>query len=112
MMVDGEAARALARIARDRWARAGGMEIPPARRERPVWPSFVTPAFRTVEVGIARTDPLYGGRAEVREVEGLYLASIAAARSRLHMATQYFPSTANGRAIEQTLTPPRGPAHI
>src|SRR3546814_5316530 len=85
------------------------MEIPPARRERPVWPSFVTPAFRTVEDGIARTDPLYGGRAEVREVEGLYLASIAAARSRLYIENQYFTSTAIGRAIEQSLSAPEGP---
>src|SRR5690606_6098510 len=71
--VDGDAARALGRLARARWHRATGYVIPPAENGRDAWPDDLEPRFRDVDAAIARTVPKTAITAEVREVEDLYL---------------------------------------
>jgi len=57
MMVEGEAAKALGDLARDRWKRATGDTVTePARISRP-WPSKVEAQLHDVDVAIARTFP-------------------------------------------------------
>lgn len=71
MMVDGGAARALGELARERWERATGDQLPLPLSE-PVgdpWPPAVSPDFQHVSVAIARTRPEYENLKEVREVE-------------------------------------------
>ena len=86
LMVEGETARSLEELARERWLHATGERVAPA----PVvpdspWPVATEPWFENVQVAIARTRPQFGDQREAREVERLFLDAIGAARSvRLH----------------------------
>jgi phosphatidylserine/phosphatidylglycerophosphate/cardiolipin synthase-like enzyme/uncharacterized membrane protein YdjX (TVP38/TMEM64 family) len=88
-MVDGGAARALGGIARARWMCVTGERIQSVRSAADPWPDSVTPDFRAVDVGIARTQPRYDGQGEVREVEQLFLDSIDAAERSIYIENQF-----------------------
>jgi phosphatidylserine/phosphatidylglycerophosphate/cardiolipin synthase-like enzyme len=107
--VDGEAARALAEQARDRWEAATGERLAPLPPCEPSWPRRLTPALRDVEVGIARTLPALPQRPEVREVEALNLAAIASAREVIYLENQYLASRALAEALASRLRDPDGP---
>lgn len=95
MMVDGEAAAALARLVRNRWYRVTHEDLPPAHAELcDPWPREVTPDFRDVTIGIARTEPHYGPEAEVREVEALFHDMIGVAERHLYIENQFLTCTA------------------
>ncbi|MEI9891860.1 MAG: phospholipase D-like domain-containing protein [Caulobacteraceae bacterium] len=115
MLVDGEAARALGDLARQRW-RDAGFKAPspveetdrdPARHDP--WPSLITPHWREVRVGIARTEPAWRRRPETREIEALHLASIRSARKLIYLENQYFTSLPIGEALAERLAEPDGP---
>lgn len=102
----GDAAKALGDLARERWRRATGDEVPPPPPGDPCWPTGLRPDFRNVQVAIARTEPAYGeAQPEVREIESLYLEAIRAAQQSIYIETQYFAShriaTAIGRRLEE-----------
>ena len=111
MAVDGDAALALGELARERWKRATGKSIPPVRRDpdRDVWPTGIAPDFRDVDVGISRTLPAHEDRAEVREVEQLYIDSLRAARETIYIENQYFTSDRVGDLLEERLAEDDGP---
>jgi len=110
VLVDGDAARALAERARERWARAGGHRLEPvAVNGHDPWPPGVSPDLRDVRVAIVRTEPAYDGAAEVREVQQLYLDAIAAAERWIYVENQYLTSSAIGDALAARLEAPRGP---
>jgi phosphatidylserine/phosphatidylglycerophosphate/cardiolipin synthase-like enzyme len=90
--VDGAAARALGEIARDRWLTATGHSLAPVEPKHAAWPSKLESSLRNVDVGIARTLPELNRRCEVREVEALNLAAIAAARETIYVENQYLAS--------------------
>jgi phospholipase D1/2 len=108
-IVDADAARALGELARMRWRRATGKEIPACPTRDPIWPRNVTPDFRDIDVGIARTDPAQGDQPAVREIEALYLAAIAAARRTIYIETQYFASSRIVDALIARLREQDGP---
>lgn len=89
MAVDGEAARALGALARDRWRRATGLEVRDGPPESDPWPSGVEPDFRNIDIGIARTLPAADGSKVVREVESLYLRAIEGASRSIYIENQY-----------------------
>ncbi len=107
--VDGEAAQALGQLARERWALGTGehLEIPP--EIGPAWPAGLDPVFEGVDVAIARTEPAYEGRREVREIEALYLAAIGAARRTIYLESQYFSGQRIAEALAARLREPDGP---
>ncbi|HEX5264665.1 MAG TPA: phospholipase, partial [Phenylobacterium sp.] len=81
MVVDGEAARALGDLARERWRRgAGDVVAPPEDAGGDPWPDHVPPALTDVDIGIARTIPAWKRQHEVDEIRRLTLASIAEAK--------------------------------
>jgi len=91
MMVDGNAARALALVARQRWCRVEGGE-PSIEPVGDPWPPSVAPDFRDVDVAIARTQPRYDGDDGVREVEALFADSIARAERAIYIENQFLSS--------------------
>jgi len=111
MVVDGEAAACLGELVRERWCFAGGSQ-PVTRRDSGTddpWPESVRPGFKDVGVGIARSLPAYRSRPEVREVERLYLDSIAAARRFIYIENQYFSSHRVNQALAERLAEDEGP---
>lgn len=113
MVVDGEAATALAELARERWSVAGQDAAPvqPVSGEAP-WPPGIHPDLENVAIGIARTLPAHGERGEVREVEALYLDAVAAARRFIYIENQYLSSHTVGQALGRRLREEDGPEVI
>ena len=107
--VDGDAARALAQIARQRWLLATGDRLKPVDAKHDPWPLALAPDLTGVDVGIARTMPPRGEAPAVREVERLYLDMIAAARREIYIENQYFTAPRIAAALEKRLAEPEGP---
>ena len=100
LMLSGDAAAALAELARQRWRQATGqVPRPPPPSATDPWPSEVPPLMRDVTVAIARTRPAWEGEPAVREVERLYLDMIGAARRFILLENQYFASRSVTRAL-------------
>jgi len=102
MMVDGEAARALALLARARWCHANGGE-PEVRPEGEPWPESFEPDFTDVAVAIARTQPRYHREQEVREAEALFVDSIARAERTIYIENQFMTSGVVASALARRL---------
>jgi phosphatidylserine/phosphatidylglycerophosphate/cardiolipin synthase-like enzyme/uncharacterized membrane protein YdjX (TVP38/TMEM64 family) len=110
MLVEGEAAATLGDLARERWRRAKGWKVrPPRGIHGSPWPPGVEAGLHDVQVGIARTEPTYAGRAQVREVERLYLDAVAAARHSVYIENQYFTSRRLGETLAARLADAEGP---
>jgi phosphatidylserine/phosphatidylglycerophosphate/cardiolipin synthase-like enzyme/uncharacterized membrane protein YdjX (TVP38/TMEM64 family) len=110
MAVDGEAARALAEVVRDRWLGASGKNVVPVKVDCDPWPEWLKPHLANVDVAISRTIPVKEGLApEVREVEALYLDMIARAKRTIYIENQYFTSHKLGEALAARLAEPGGP---
>ncbi|HTY32333.1 phospholipase D-like domain-containing protein [Mycobacterium sp.] len=107
--VDGAAAAALAEVARDRWQSATDQSLDPVNGAHTVWPSGLRPSLRGIDVGIARTLPTLDDRAEVREVEALNLAAIAAARRTVYLENQYLAARSVVEALAARLRERDGP---
>ena len=108
--VDGEAARRLAGIARERWRMATGKRLRSIEVDGDPWPAALVPDVTDVNVGIACTSPPVNGHSGERNVEQLYLDMIARARSYIYIENQYFTShTIGGRARSPSRARPTAP---
>jgi phosphatidylserine/phosphatidylglycerophosphate/cardiolipin synthase-like enzyme len=107
--VDGAAARALGEHARKRWETATGQTLAPVDAKHVTWPRKLEPTLCNVDVGIARTLPELDDRREVREVEALSLAAIAAARHTIYLENQYLAASRLVDALAARLTEDDGP---
>jgi phosphatidylserine/phosphatidylglycerophosphate/cardiolipin synthase-like enzyme len=103
MMVDGEAAKALGDLSRERWRLATGEVIaPPPDAGGDPWPEHV-------DVAIARTVPEWKQQPLVDEIRRLTLSSIAQARETIYLENQYFTSPVIAEALATRLAEPDGP---
>src|SRR5882724_764258 len=111
--LDGEAARSLATLTRERWFAATGQKLKPVTfrgiSDNDPWPQSFAPDLQGVEVGIARTAPPKAEQPAVREIEKLYFDMIGAARKTLYIENQYFTAPRIGAALEKRLAEPDGP---
>ena len=110
ILVEGDAARALGDLVRDRWHRATGRRLapaPPAAYD--AWPDYLPADVTDIGLAIARTDPVYDGRPEVREVELLYHDAIRAARRYIYLENQFLTASGIVDALTQRLAEPDGP---
>ena len=107
--VAGEAAHALGEQARARWETATGASLTPIDANNVPWPTKLEPSLRNVDVGIARTLPELEDRDEVREVEALNLAAIAAARHDIFLENQYLAARRLVDALAARLKEDDGP---
>ena len=104
MLVEGDAAGALAELGRDRWERAGGKPLGPcAPQLESAWPEGLTAEFEDVEVGIARTRAAWRGREAVHEIEALFVEHIGRAKRFIYAESQYFASRAIAEALAERL---------
>jgi phospholipase D1/2 len=108
-LVDGDAARALADIARDRWHRSTGTVIPDSFHTRDIWPAGVTPDLVDVSLGISRTDVEADGSGGCHEVEQLHLDLIGSAREFIYIENQYLTSATIVTALSRRLEAADGP---
>ncbi len=121
-LVDGAAAKALMALFLERWADAGGEDIRAVSgmdgaapdgdgrgSKHDPWPDGAEVVLRDVQVAIARTLPEYRGRAEVREVEQLYLDMIEHSRELLYIENQYLTSRSIADALCRSLQRASGP---
>ena len=107
--MDGAAAQLLAEQAHERWTAATRQALDRDVSSASRWPQGLSPSLRNVEVGVARTLPALPERSEVREVEALDLAAIAAARDVIYLENQYFASRCIAEAIAARLREEHGP---
>jgi len=103
IMVDGEAARALGELARERWVRAGGDQIPLMPHNQAPWPGDIEPDFTDTTIAIARTLPRYREQQQVREVEALFADMIGQAERSIYIENQFFTSHTMAHALARRL---------
>ncbi len=103
LVCDGAAAAAIAKLARERWKRAGGRLRRPVRTHGDPWPSSVRADLENVELAIARTEPAYAGRPPVREIANAWLDLIRAAKRSIYIENQYLTSASVGDALVERL---------
>jgi phospholipase D1/2 len=109
-VVDGDAARALAAIVRDRWRRSTGTTIPESNQQRNIWPDRLEPDLVDVNVGISRTDvDADDGSGGCREIEQLHLDLIETAREFIYIENQYLTSATIVTALCRRLEAADGP---
>lgn len=107
--VDGDAARLVGDIARQRWQVATGQELDPVDVDSDPWPDALAPTMRSVDVAVARTLPELDERSEVREIEQLYLDAIGSAKRFLYIESQYLAARVIADALAERLQEPEGP---
>lgn len=109
---DGAAARALAEMARWRWARAarGFAYRPAAISGERLWPCGLAPDFSDLPLAISRT---YAGGSlgdpQLREVEALICRAIRGAQRYVYIENQYLTASSAARALVDSLARPEGP---
>jgi len=110
MLVDGEAARALADLARERWRIATDEEIPPTPDTGlDPWPAHLPAHLTDIEVAVARTEPAWHDNAAVEEIRRLTHASIMSAHETIYLENQYFCSPLIAEALATRLGEADGP---
>lgn len=102
-------ARAIGDVARQRWKMATGQTLQTVDVDADAWPACLEPTMRDVPVGIARTLPELKECREVREIEALYLAGIAAARYTIYLESQYLAARRLAETLAARLAEPYGP---
>lgn len=113
MVVAGQAAAALGSLARERWRRATGEKLPlPQTPDRSLWPQQLKVDIENVNVAIVRSQPAYDEYTEVREVEQLYLDTIAAARDYIYIENPFFSAASISDALKKRLLEKDGPEVI
>jgi phosphatidylserine/phosphatidylglycerophosphate/cardiolipin synthase-like enzyme len=109
-VVDGEAAKALGELARERWRRATDEVLPaPADAGGDPWPEHVPAQIIDADIAIARTEPAWKSRPMVDEIRRTTLACIRQARRTIYLENQYFTSPLVTEALAARLAEPDGP---
>lgn len=110
ILVDGDAAAAVAELAHERWADGTGETLKPlpAGLSR-LWPMGVTPDLRDHEIAIARTRAEYKGRTAYREIERLNLDALERAERQIYIEAQYFAEPSVAEILSEHLKNPSGP---
>ena len=108
-VVQGEAAAAVADIARERWRRAGFSLNPRLQRHDPIWPPSLTADFTNVPAALARTLPAWDNHPQVEEIAPLTQDMILSARTYIYIENQYLTAPDVGKALARKLAEPNGP---
>jgi phosphatidylserine/phosphatidylglycerophosphate/cardiolipin synthase-like enzyme len=113
MLVEGEAAAALAELGRSRWELAGGEPMKPCPQDTASpWPESLQAEFQYVDIGISRTRAKYKEVEEIREIQNLFLQQIKRAKKFIYAENQYFASPKIADAIAHRMSEPNPPEII
>ncbi|SAL25648.1 phospholipase D/transphosphatidylase [Caballeronia sordidicola] len=112
-MFDGDAARAMGLLARERWRRACGRRFA-IRSHRAMsgsdpWPPSRAVDLEDVDLAISLTEPAFDGRPGVRQIRQQYLDAIERAQRSIYIENQYFTAGSIGAALKSMLEKPDGP---
>ncbi|PIQ78837.1 hypothetical protein COV81_04080 [Candidatus Peregrinibacteria bacterium CG11_big_fil_rev_8_21_14_0_20_41_10] len=109
IMLEGEPARQLGNLARTRWKRFKRRDliVPVVPKDNRF--DDLDWQFGQTKVAIARTEPEYRGRHEVREVERLYIDMINEAKDYIYIENQYLSAKAVQKALISSLEKEQGP---
>jgi phosphatidylserine/phosphatidylglycerophosphate/cardiolipin synthase-like enzyme/uncharacterized membrane protein YdjX (TVP38/TMEM64 family) len=100
LVVDGEAADALAQRARERWEHAGGKPAKAVTEDvGDRWPNGVVPDFEQVPLGIVRTLGAIDDGAEIREVERATVHALGRAERLVYIENQYITAKTAADAL-------------
>jgi phosphatidylserine/phosphatidylglycerophosphate/cardiolipin synthase-like enzyme/uncharacterized membrane protein YdjX (TVP38/TMEM64 family) len=102
-IVEGDAARALGKLARSRWECACGERLTISRAKSDCWPVGLRADFRNIEIGIARTQPAFASKPQVREAEALFIQSIRRAEHSIYIENQFLTSIKVAKALAEQL---------
>lgn len=112
MAVDGDAARALGELSRERWKAACGDSIDAPRAQSDPWPDGLEPMFADADIAISRTRGATANIEPAREIEALFIDMIAGAKRFVYAENQFFASRAVAEAIAKRLAEPDGPEFL
>ncbi|MES2353254.1 MAG: VTT domain-containing protein [Pseudomonadota bacterium] len=113
-IVDGNVARALGELARERWMRATGSRIDATFTDssHDPWPKNVTPDITDLDIAIARTEPKFENQPAVGEIQQLHFDAINHAKRHIYFENQYFTSGIIADALLPRLNEVDGPEFI
>lgn len=89
MVVDGDAARALGDLMRERWRCAAYETVPSYRASGDRWPDNVEADFIDANIAISRTQPRFDDLQQAREVEALFFDMIDSAKRVIYIENQF-----------------------
>jgi phosphatidylserine/phosphatidylglycerophosphate/cardiolipin synthase-like enzyme len=107
--LEGPVAAALGELARERWRCAAASRSRRSRERATAGPNRSRRTSPTSKSAFPGTLPEMPERAEVREIEQLYVDQIAGARRFIYAESQYFASRRVAEAIGRRLAEPDGP---
>lgn len=108
-MVDGELARKLGELVRQRWHCCTGANLPVPDNTGECWPDHIEADFTNIELAISRTQAAYNDQPEIKEIEQLYIDCINSAETLVYIENQYFTSHAITEVISASLASDNGP---
>jgi phosphatidylserine/phosphatidylglycerophosphate/cardiolipin synthase-like enzyme len=108
-VADGEVARALGDLARERWRRATGETLDPPDVASDPWPGEIEADLHDLDVGVVRTRPELDGRPAVHETERFHRQAIAISTRLVFAENQYLTAGEIGRALTTRISADDGP---
>lgn len=108
-LVTGEAASALAEVARRRWRHSTGEHIPAHGPVHHEWPDGLQAHISGCKAGIALTEPGAFGRRRRTEIARLTYDAVNAAARCIYIEAQYLASPGLTRRLVRKLRDPNGP---
>jgi phosphatidylserine/phosphatidylglycerophosphate/cardiolipin synthase-like enzyme len=112
LLVEGDAARAVAECARDHWRIVTGETVSAVETASGPWPADLPADFTEVPVAISRTRPTWRRKEGIFEIAQLTRDAIARARDAIYIEAQYFTDFELGEVISRRLQEPDGPEVI
>ncbi len=106
MVVDGDAARALAALVDERWAMVGEASVGDhgGDTDGDPWPDGVAPDFEDVPIALSLTTPALDDRDGERQIEALYVAAIERAERLIYIENQFLTTPVIADALAQRLS--------